>query len=81
MIHCQEVREMKEKMEVELHHRLDSRELLLNQKETDLTALQVLVVQYILSFVPLNFILPGFNIIPHSATTRILSFNITHFRN
>ncbi len=45
---------MKEKMEVELHHRLDSRELLLNQKETDLTALQVLVVQYILSFVPVN---------------------------
>jgi hypothetical protein len=43
--HCppilQEVKEMKEKMEREVSQQLDSRELLLNQREAELTNLQV----------------------------------------
>jgi hypothetical protein len=37
----QEVKEMKEKMEKEVSQQLDSRELLLNQREAELTNLQV----------------------------------------
>ncbi len=37
----QEVKEMKEKMEREVSQQLDSRELLLNQREAELTNLQV----------------------------------------
>ncbi len=37
----QEVKEMKEKMEKEVSQQLDTRELLLNQREAELTNLQV----------------------------------------